>query len=183
MKRVWPGVDRRLWMSGLNSGRWLCDCHAMEVADADSRRQRLNVAGRHLADVANPSPNASNWAGKRATGAARKAGVRAIAAHRALDESSEIIASKISLNGSNMRSSSVRRPAPALHISERRTDPSRSLGLLWQGVDATGRASVCPSGRTTLNLSSPMVSSVPSRSCPTRTPQGAWPARYRWHWR
>jgi hypothetical protein len=40
----------------------------MEVAAADSRRQRLNVAGRRLADVANPDPERLNWAGKRAYG-------------------------------------------------------------------------------------------------------------------
>jgi DDE family transposase len=32
-------------------------------------------------------------------------------------------------------------------------------------------------------LSSRMGSSVPSRSCPARTPRGAWPVRSRWHWR
>src|SRR2546427_2346376 len=34
-----------------------------------------------------------------------------------------------------------------------------------------------------LILSSRMGSSVPSRSCPPRTPRGAWPASSRWHWR
>src|SRR6266700_2192908 len=37
--------------------------------------------------------------------------------------------------------------------------------------------------RKVLNLSSRMGSSVPSRSCPPRTPRGAWPASSCWHWR
>src|SRR3982074_1302233 len=39
------------------------------------------------------------------------------------------------------------------------------------------------SGRKVSNLSSRMGSSGPSRSCPRRTPPGAWPAASCWHWR
>ena len=39
------------------------------------------------------------------------------------------------------------------------------------------------SARKVSNLSSRMGSSVPSRSCPPRTPREAWPALSCWHWR
>src|SRR3979411_1215379 len=39
------------------------------------------------------------------------------------------------------------------------------------------------SGRKVSNLSSRMGESGPSRSCPRRTPPGAWPAASCWHWR
>src|SRR5215469_8740080 len=39
------------------------------------------------------------------------------------------------------------------------------------------------SARKVSNLSSRMGSSVLSRSCPPRTPRGAWPASSCWHWR
>src|SRR2546425_984517 len=39
------------------------------------------------------------------------------------------------------------------------------------------------SARKVSNLSSRMGWSVPSRSCPPRTPRGAWPASSCWHWR
>jgi hypothetical protein len=46
------------------------------------------------------------------------------------------------------------------------------------------RISRDPTSRTKVsNLSSPKGSSVPSRSCPARTPPRAWPASSCWHWR
>ena len=39
------------------------------------------------------------------------------------------------------------------------------------------------SAREVLDLTSRTGSSAASRSCPRRTPRGAWPAASRWHWR
>src|ERR1700722_6026680 len=46
---------------GPNSGCWLSDCHAIEVAAADSRRQRLNVADRRKADIADRKGGSWGW--------------------------------------------------------------------------------------------------------------------------
>jgi hypothetical protein len=59
---------------------YLVVVQTLEVAAADSRRQRLNVAGRRLADVANPDPERLNWRESALTGAGSgRTGVRAIA--------------------------------------------------------------------------------------------------------
>ena len=60
--------------------------------------------------------------------------------------------------------------------------PSRRLPWFESGA----RGFALPMGGMpvlTGDLSSRMGSSVPSRSCPPRTPRGAWPASSRWHWR
>jgi adenylate cyclase len=60
-------------------------------------------------------------------------------------------------------------------------EPEEVLDLARTSVPARGELD--PETRKVLNLSSRMGSSVPSRSCPPRTPRGAWPASSRWHWR
>ena len=66
--------------------------------------------------------------------------------------------------------------------------PSEKGGLrpVFPAPQLLGARSRCGHNRKSCrdsDVSSRMGSSVPPRSCPPRTPRGAWPASSRWHWR
>jgi hypothetical protein len=80
------------------------------------------------------------------------------------------------------RSPKTHRFFPAFPLLHRYGRFSRSrchLFFQWASYLQTA-AAISP--RKVLDVSSRIESSVPSRSCPPRTPLGAWRAASRWHW-
>src|SRR5215471_13551211 len=64
------------------------------------------------------------------------------------------------------------------------TDDQHNLGFASLTITCPlGRRRRSRPTRKVFNFSSRMGSSVPSRSCPPRTPREAWPASSCWHWR